>query len=161
MPATALATPSVRLWWVWTPTSVSGFSASRNALTRSAYCAGRSAPAEFGHIDAFGAVALHQLGLLDQLLGRGHVRHHQEADRVHAELARRLDMLPGDVGLGAMGGDAHAARARVIGVLEVVHRADARQQQHGDDGVLALLGDRRDPLAVVVRAEAVVEGRRR
>ena len=63
------------------------------------------------HIDAFGAVALHQLRLLDQLLRRRHMRHHQKADRVHAELARRLDMLLRDVGLGAMGGDAHAARA--------------------------------------------------
>ena len=73
--------------------------------------------------------------------------------------ARGLDVLPGDVGLGAMGGDAHAARARLVGVLQVVHGADAGQQQHGHDGVLALLGDRRDPLAVVVGAEAVVEGR--
>ncbi len=83
----------------------------------------------------------------------------EKADRVHAERARRLDVLPRDVGLGAVGGDAHAARAGVIGVLEIVNGSDARQQQHGHDGALALLRDRGDPLAVVVGAEAVVEGR--
>ena len=141
------------------PISVSGFSACAERLDPLGILRRQERAGRIGHIDAFGAVAFHQLRLLDQLLDRGHVRHHQEADGVHAELARRLDVLPGDVGLGAVGGDAHAARARVIGVLEVVHGADAGQEQHGDDGVLALLGDRRDPFAVVVRAEAVVEGR--
>ena len=41
-----------------------------------------------GDVDAVGAVALHQLGLLDQLLRAVHVRHHQEAHGVHAQLAR-------------------------------------------------------------------------
>ena len=112
-----------------------------------------------GHIDAFGAVALHQLGLFDQLLDRSHMRHHQKADRVHAERARRLDMLLRDVGLGAVCRDAHAAGAGLVGVPEVVHGADPRQKKHGDDGVLTLFCDGRDPLAVIVRAEAVVEGR--
>jgi len=55
------------------------------------------------------------------------MRHHQEADRVHAELAGRLDMLARNVGLRAMGGDAHAARAGLHHTLQVMHSADARQ----------------------------------
>jgi hypothetical protein len=35
------------------------------------------------------------------------VAHHQEADGVHAEFACGGDVLRGDVGLGAMGGDAY------------------------------------------------------
>ncbi len=85
--------------------------------------------------------------------------HHQKADRVHAERACGLDVLPRDVGLGAVGRDAHAARAGLVGVFQVMHGADARQQQHGHDGVPAFLGDGGNPLAVVVRAKAVVEGR--
>ena len=45
------------------------------------------------------------------------------------------DVLGGDVGLGAVGGDAHRADAEVVGVLEVVDGADAGQQQGGEPGV--------------------------
>ena len=37
--------------------------------------------------------------------------HHQKADRIHAKVARGFDMLLGDIGFGAMGRDAHRARA--------------------------------------------------
>ena len=114
-------------------------------------------PGGIGHVDAFGAVAFHEFGLFDQLFDRRHMGHHQKANRVHAEGARRLDMLPRYVGLGAMRGDPHAARAGLVSVLKVMHGADARQQEHGYDRGLALLRHGRDPLAVVMRAEAVVE----
>ena len=112
-----------------------------------------------GHIDALGAIALHQLRLLDEPIRGDHVRHHQKGDRIHAEVAGRLDMLPRDVGLGAMRGDADAARAGIVGGLQIVHRADARQEQDCHQRMLHFLRDGGDPLGVVMQAEAVVEGR--
>ncbi|MCY1535092.1 hypothetical protein D9M68_704830 [compost metagenome] len=112
-----------------------------------------------GHVDAGRAVALHQLALTRQFLGRDHVAHHQEADGVHAQVAGVFDVLPGHIRLGAVGGDAHDARAGLVGVLQVVHRADAGQQQGGDLGVLDLAGHRLDVLEVAVLAKAVVERR--
>ena len=47
-----------------------------------------------GDVNAVGAVALHEARLEQQLLGRNHVRHHQEADRLHAAtLVPRLVVL--------------------------------------------------------------------
>ena len=80
------------------------------------------------------AVGLHQLGLRGQLGGLGHVAHHQEAGDVHAQLAGGGDVLRGDVGLGAVGGDPHRAHAERVRALEVVDRADAGQQQRGEPG---------------------------
>ncbi|MCY1298924.1 hypothetical protein D9M70_484330 [compost metagenome] len=111
------------------------------------------------HVDAGGAIALHQLGLLGQALRGLHVAHHQEADGVHAQLAGVFDVLLGHVRLGAVGGHPDDARAGVVGGLEVVHRADAGQQQGGDLGMGQHVVDRLDPLQVGVRAEAVVERR--
>ena len=93
------------------------------------------AAAGVGDVDAVRAVGLHQLGLLGELRGRGHVAHHQEAGDVHAEVAGGGDVLGGDVGLGAVGGDPHRADAEVVGALEVVDGADAGQQQRGEPGV--------------------------
>ncbi|MCY1447973.1 hypothetical protein D9M71_646170 [compost metagenome] len=83
--------------------------------------------------------------------------HHQEAHGVHAQLAGVFDVLPGHVRLGAVGGDAHHPRAGLVGVLQVVHGADARQQQGGDLRVADFAGHRLDVLQVGVAAEAVVE----
>ncbi len=70
-----------------------------------------SAPPLSVHVDAVRAIALHQLGLLRPARPAiDHVAHHQEARHVHAEIACAADMLLGDVGLGAMGGDTHGAR---------------------------------------------------
>ena len=65
-----------------------------------------------GDVDAVRAVGLHQLGLLGELVGGGHVAHHQEPGDVHAEFAGGGDVLGGDVGLGAVGGDPHRADPR-------------------------------------------------
>ena len=83
-------------------------------------------------VDAVRAVGLHQLRLARQLGRRRHVRHHQEADDVHAELARVLDVLPGDVGFGRMRRDAHRLRAGAVRGVEILDRADAGEQQDGD-----------------------------
>ncbi|MCY1216803.1 hypothetical protein D9M72_286900 [compost metagenome] len=108
-------------------------------------------------VDAGGAIAFHQLRLLRQHLGRGHVAHHQEADRVHAKLAGVLDMLARDVGFGAMRGHAHDAGAGVIGGTQVVDGADAWQQQCGHLGMRNGFRHGCDPFQVGMRAESVVE----
>src|SRR5207249_9165405 len=77
--------------------------------------------------------------------------------RLHAQVARVFDVLARDVGLGAVRGHAHDARAGVVRGRQVVHGADARQQQRRDLRVLDDAGHRFDPLDVGVRAEAVVE----
>ena len=107
------------------------------------------------------AVAFHELGLLGQLLGRAHMRHHQEAGDVHTEFAGVADMLLGDVGLGAMGRYPHRTHAELVGLFEVVDRADPRQQQRRQPSVLELVGDRADPFRVGMDAKAVVEARSR
>src|SRR3546814_1023149 len=53
--------------------------------------------AAIGDVDAVGAVALHQLGLLRERVRRAHMAHHQEAGDVHAKIACGLDMLLRDV----------------------------------------------------------------
>ena len=107
-----LATPSDRLWWAWMPISVVG----RSTLAQ--------------RVDAVGDVA-HQPSRRRSRRRRrtsrrsppsarparparrgAHVAHHQEADGVHAELARGRDMLGGDVGLGAVGGHPHRRSRR-------------------------------------------------
>jgi hypothetical protein len=109
------------------------------------------------HVAHSGAVALHQLGLLGQALRRGQVAHHQETDRFHAQVARVLDVLARDVGFGAMGRHPDDARAGIVGRFQVVHGADAGQEQGGDLCVLHHAGHRLDPLEVGMGAEAVVE----
>ena len=89
--------------------------------------------------------------------GAGHVGHHQEAGDVHAELAGGGDVLGGDVGLGAVGGDADRADAEVVGALQVVDGADAGQQQGGEPGVLQHRCGGLDPLPVGVGAGPVVD----
>jgi hypothetical protein len=49
--------------------------------------------------------------------GDCHVRHHQEADGVHVQLARHGDVLLGNVGLGAMRGDADGADAESFAIF--------------------------------------------
>src|SRR5690606_2828568 len=60
-----------------------------------------------GDIHAVGTIALHQPGLLGQTFGAVHVRHHQKAHGVHLQLAGQIDVLLGDIRLGAVGGHAN------------------------------------------------------
>jgi hypothetical protein len=64
-----LATPMARLWWPWKPSSVSGLSASRTAADARLDVVGQHVAGRVGDVDAVGAVALHQPGLLDQAFG--------------------------------------------------------------------------------------------
>ena len=81
-----------------------------------------------GGINTIGTVGLHQLALLDHILDRCHVRHHEKPDRVHAELAAHADVLFAHVRLGAVGGDAHRAGATIVGYFQIVDSANARNQ---------------------------------
>jgi hypothetical protein len=85
------------------------------------------------------------------------VGHHQEAHGVHLQLARGGDVLLGDIGLGAVGGHADGVHAQVLGHLQVVHGADARQQQGRDLGLLHLRDHGGEVFLVAVRREAVVD----
>ena len=89
-----------------------------------------------GDIHAVGAVAFHQFGLFSQSFGAVHVGHHQEAHGVHFQLAGQIDVLLGDIRLGAVGGYADGVDANLAGHLQMVDGADAGQQQGGDLGVL-------------------------
>ncbi len=95
----------------------------------------RQPAAGVGDVDAVGAVGLHQLGLLGEFGGGRHVGEHQEARDVHADLAGHRDVLGGDVGLGAVGGDPDRADPQGVRRLQVVHRADTGQQQRRQAGV--------------------------
>ncbi|MNY31560.1 hypothetical protein D3C86_1657270 [compost metagenome] len=85
------------------------------------------------------------------------MRHHQEADGVHLQLAGDADVLLGDVRLGAVGGHADGVDAQFMGHLQVVDGADTRQQQGGDLGPLHQRDDRRQVLLIGVGREAVVD----
>ncbi|SVM38562.1 Uncharacterised protein [Klebsiella pneumoniae] len=80
------------------------------------------------HVNTGRAVGLHLQGLLRQLLRSGHMAHHQKAYGVHAQFAGKGDMLRGNIRLGAVGRHPHYPRSGLIGVFQIVQRADAGQQ---------------------------------
>ena len=116
-------------------------------------------PARVHHVDALCTVAFHQLALRGESGGGLHVAHHEETDGVHTQRTGVFDVLAGYVGFGTVGGDAHDARACVVGSLEVVHGADPWQQKRGNAGALDHRRRRIDPLKIGVCAKAVVETR--
>ena len=79
----------------------------------------------------------------------------QVASVVSAQLGGGGDVLRGDVSFGAMRGDAYDGDCGAVRVLEVVHAADAGQQQGRDLRLLHHPGNRLDPFQVGMRAEAV------
>jgi hypothetical protein len=88
----------------------------------------REPAAGVADVHPVGAVGLHQLGLGGQLGRLGHVAHHQEARDAHVQLASPRDVLGGDVGLGAVRGDADRAPTEGVGAIEFGDGADAGQQ---------------------------------
>ncbi|SKW05102.1 Uncharacterised protein [Mycobacteroides abscessus subsp. abscessus] len=86
-------------------------------------------------VDAGGAVAFHERSLVGQGSWGGEVAHHEESDGFHAEFSCSSYVLGGDVGFGAVRGYAHDVGAGAMSVFEIVHSADAGQQQGGDLGV--------------------------
>jgi hypothetical protein len=81
-------------------------------------------------VDALRARVDHDPGLLGELRRGGHVRHHQVAVHVHAQLAGGGDVLGGDVGLGAVGRDPGQVGAELGGLLEVAPRACFKSHSH-------------------------------
>ncbi len=164
--ASELAMPIARLWWPWKPSSVSGFRASRTALQAGLHVVGQHVAGRVGDVDAVGAVAFHQPGLLDQPFGAVHVRHHQEADGVQPSLRAATMCCSRHVGLGAMRGHADGVHAQFVRHLQVVDRADAGQQQGRDLALLQQRDHGAEILLIAVRRKAVVHrcchpGRRR
>ena len=84
---------------------------------------------------------------------------HEEADGLHAERPGRTEVLDRDVGLGAVGRDPGDRGAGRVGVLQLVHRAEAGEHEDGDPGLGGLVDGRRDELHLVDLGEAVVEAR--
>ena len=115
-----------------------------------------------GRVDDVGALAAgvdHDPCLPRQLVGRGHVAEHEEADGLHAELARGAEVLDRDVGLGAVRRDAHDLHPGGRGALEILDGADARHEQGGDARARGLVGGGGDERELVRGREAVVERR--
>jgi hypothetical protein len=75
------------------------------------------------HVHALAAGIDHDAGLLGQDFGLYRVRHHQEADGLQVELARKAEVLDGDVGLGRVGGDPDHRHPDLRGRGDVVHTA--------------------------------------
>jgi hypothetical protein len=87
------------------------------------------------------------------------VGHHQEAHGLEAELAGQPEVLDGDVGLGAVRGDAADRATVVLRHADVVLDPDPGQHQERDLGVLRGLRRDGDQLLLRCLREAVVEGR--
>ena len=86
-----------------------------------------------GAVDAVGAVALHQLRLRQELLAARPCAPSSGSPTVsRPSLRDKRDVLLGDVGLGAVRGDADGGDAAVLRHVQVVDRADAGQQQRRD-----------------------------
>ena len=100
-------------------------------------------------VDALRARVDHDAGLPGQLGRGGLVRHHQEADRLHAQVAGQPEVLDGHVRLGAVGGDPGHRGAGLAGIAQVVLCADAGDEQHRDLGLGGFLDAGRDQLDLV------------
>ena len=114
-------------------------------------------PAAIGHIDALRAIAFHQQRLACELFRRNHMAHHEEAGDVHAEIAGNADMLFGDVGFGAVRRHADRSDAKIIGAPQFFHRADAGQDQRGQNGFGEDVGNGLEPFPIGVCAKTIVE----
>ena len=83
--------------------------------------------------------------------------HHEEADGLHAELLGDLDVLLGDVRLGAVHRDAGDGDTELAHLAQVVGQADPGEHEAGDLRLLGGLARLRDQLLLGHGGEAVVE----
>jgi hypothetical protein len=90
---------------------------------------------------------------------RRRVRHHEEPHRLQAALAGQAEVLHGDVGLGAVGGDPAHGGAVVGRGEDVVLHADAGQHEKSDPGRACARHGDLDELLFRGVAEAVRERR--
>jgi hypothetical protein len=89
----------------------------------------------------------------------GPVAQHEEADRLHAQPPRLAEVLDGDVGLGAVGGDPGDRGACLVRPVQVVDGPEPGQHEDGDLGLRRLVDGRPDELESRRPGEAVVEAR--
>ena len=82
----------------------------------------------------------------------------RKPDGFHAELAGVLEVLDGDVGFGAVGGDAGHGCAGLVRLVQVVDGAQAREHQHRDLGVFRFVHGGPDQVQFRGEGEPVVEG---
>jgi hypothetical protein len=83
-------------------------------------------------VNAIAAIALHEQRLFRENFSRTHVGHHQEADGFQTHLLRHAEVLLGNVGLGALRGDAHHLNTTRHRLFQFFFRADPRDQKCGD-----------------------------
>src|SRR6185437_5444622 len=112
-----------------------------------------------GDVDTLAAGVGHDPGLGRQDVGRLGVGHHQEADRLQPDLPGQAEVLDGDVGLGAVGGDADHRGPQVGDGPDVVADPEAGEHQAGDLGPLGPGHRFGDQLPLADGRLAVVERR--
>ena len=137
--STELATPSDRFWWPWKPTSACCPISLISACTRAWASAEYQGAGRVDDVDALRAGIDHDPGLRGQL-GRARCGGPASGSRPSPCRVRGpRRSAGGHVGLGAVGGDPGDRRARVVRLAQIVHGADAGQQQHGDLGPRGLV----------------------
>ncbi len=115
-------------------------------------------PGGVRQVDIVGSGLHEDGGLLGQLLRADHMHHHEKADGEHAVLLGVLDVLDGDVGLGAVGGDANGVGAAVPRLLQALDGPDAREQKNRQFGVGHHFAGGADEIQLGVLGEPVVDG---
>src|SRR5262249_60576127 len=118
--------------------------------------AGPQRPRRVHAVDTLRPRVHHDPGLPGQLVWRGLVRHHQEPDGLHAQVAGQPEVLDGYIRLGAVGRDPGHRGAGLAGIAQVVLCADAGDEQHRDLGLGGFLAAGRDQGDLVHPGEAVV-----
>ncbi len=116
-------------------------------------------PGRVGDVEAVRAIALHEPGLLEELLRRDHVGHHQEAHGIHLHLGAEADVLLRHVRFGAMRGHANRVHTAIMGHPQVIDRADPWKQQRRNLRILHLGHDRAEVLFVGRGGKTVVHRR--
>ena len=157
--STELATPSERFWCPWKPTCASLPISPRPVRRRGPWPREHQRAGRVDGVDALAPASTMIRRLPGELLGRGAVAIIRKPTVSMPSDACQPEVLDRDVGLGAVGGDPGHRRAGLAGVAQVVHRADAGDEQNGDPGRGGLLGAARIRTIVLDLGEAVVERR--
>ena len=126
-----------------------------------AYIVHREPSTRIGDVNTMGASGFHALRLFGESIWRAHVRHHQKSGDVHSQFPCGCNVLIGNVGLGAVGGNPDRPDTNIVSVLQVVDGADSRHEQTGQDRVLQHRSSFFDPLGIGMRSKAIVERRPR
>ena len=109
------------------------------------------------HVHALAAGIGHDSGLRGQDFRRLGVRHHEETHRLETERPGQAEMLDGDVGLGAVGGNPYDGQTEIGGSLDVCLGAQPGKEQGSDLGPSGRPNGRRHEQSFVSARKAVVE----